>query len=94
MAFPCTKCGLCCQNITHIKQLSAYHAGDGVCFFYDANTGCTIYENRPDVCKVDEGYIKFFSSQFTQEDYYQKNAQICNQLQEDKKMSSTYRVVL
>lgn len=94
MTFPCTKCGLCCKNIDKIPQLSHYHAGDGICFHYNDDVGCTIYANRPDVCRVDEGYQKFFSLLIKKQDYYIKNAQICNQIQIANNLDEKYRVVL
>ena len=94
MTFPCTQCGLCCKNIDKVPQLDGYHAGDGICFHYNENVGCTIYANRPDVCRVDEGYQKFFSLLMTKQDYYIKNAQICNQMQTASNLDEKYRVVL
>ena len=94
MTFPCTKCGLCCKKLDEVSQLDAYHAGDGVCFYYAENIGCNIYESRPDVCRVDDGYERFFSAVITKQDYYHKNAQICNKMQKDKGLDRKYRVVL
>lgn len=94
MSFPCTKCGLCCQNISKIEQLKEFHSGDGVCKYYIINEGCSIYEHRPDVCRIDEGYIKFFSEIISHSDYYQKNADVCNQLQEKNNIDINFRVIL
>ena len=94
MSFPCTKCGQCCMNISKVEQLIDDHSGNGICIFYRENVGCKIYQNRPDVCRIDEGYIKFFSSHMSIQEFYQKNAQVCNQLQEEKGMNQQYRVVL
>lgn len=94
MSFPCTRCGLCCQNIDKVEQLSSYHNGNGICFYYDSEIGCKIYENRPDACRIDDAYSKYFSELISFEDYYQKNAEICNQLQEEKQMEEKFRVIL
>lgn len=94
MTFLCTKCGLCCKNLDKVPQLDGYHEGDGICFHYDDNVGCTIYADRPDVCRVDDGYEKFFSAVISRQDYYSKNAQACNQMQQDKNLDKKYRVVL
>ena len=66
MIFPCTKCGLCCQNISSIPELKDYDLGTGICKYFDSITnGCEIYENRPLICRVDKmfdlKYHKFFS---------------------------------
>ncbi len=33
--FPCTGCGLCCQNIATVKELKEFDLGNGVCKFFD-----------------------------------------------------------
>ena len=65
MIFPCTKCGLCCQNISSIPELKDYDLGTGICKYFDSITnGCEIYENRPLICRVDKmfdlKYHKFY----------------------------------
>ena len=92
MSFPCTKCGLCCQHIDKVIQLSAYHSGDGICIHYDPNIGCKIYSNRPDVCRIDDGYTKFFQKRISRQAYYKKNAEMCNQLQTEHNLDKKFRV--
>ncbi len=94
MSYPCTQCGLCCKNIQSVESLSTFHLGDGVCINYDDSVGCTIYNERPDVCRIDEGYKKFFSSVISFSDYYKKNAEVCNQLQKTAGMDNKFRVIL
>ena len=92
MTFPCTRCGLCCQHIQHVPQLNEFHSGDGVCRHYINGEGCSIYEQRPMVCRIDEGYQQFFSEQFTLTEFYQKNAEVCNQLQSERNFPMHFRV--
>ena len=94
MIFPCTRCGQCCKNIGGIPQLKFHHSGDGVCCFYSERNGCLIYKDRPDVCRIDEGYSKFFSKQLSLDDYYKKNASICNELQETAVLDISYRIII
>jgi hypothetical protein len=94
MTFPCTKCGLCCQHINDVSQLIEYHSGNGICIHFDEKIGCVIYENRPQVCRIDEGYEYFFSKLISLSEYYDKNAQMCNQLQEKNEIDKRYRVIL
>jgi len=94
MAFPCTKCGLCCQHINNIPQLVEYHSGNGICIHFDGKIGCVIYDDRPQVCRIDEGYEQFFSKLFSLSDYYKKNAQICNKLQEKNNSDKQYKVII
>ena len=48
--FPCTGCGLCCQNITNIEELKEYDLGNGVCKYFDSiSNKCKIYDDRPNI---------------------------------------------
>ena len=94
MSFPCTRCGLCCQNITGIEELEGFDAGGGKCKHYSKQKGCLIYKERPLVCRIDEGYKRLFSQQIGIKEYYEKNAEVCNFLQQEKGYPSRYRVNL
>ena len=54
-------------------------SGNGVCRYLDGNL-CSIYENRPLLCRIDECYEKFFSDKISLEEYYGLNRQICEML--------------
>jgi Fe-S-cluster containining protein len=94
MSFPCTRCGQCCLHIANIAALTSFHNGDGKCLHYDVRVGCVIYATRPDVCRIDDGYLNFFADSMSLTDYYQANATVCNQLQQDNGISQHYRVIL
>ncbi|GAA9827835.1 YkgJ family cysteine cluster protein [Helicobacter pylori] len=81
--FPCTSCGLCCKNITGIIELIEFDAGNGVCKFLDLETNC----------RVDEVHKKLYSH-IPLKEFYAKNAEICNALQEANHMDKSFRVVL
>ena len=55
--------------------------GDGVCVYLDGNL-CSIYENRPLLCRIDESYDAYFKEKYSKEDYYQLNYNACEKLQE------------
>jgi len=82
--FICDGCGLCCQNILNIKELNAFHNGDGVCIYLDKESmQCKIYETRPDVCRVDKMYDLVYHKEFkTKEQFYSVNMAICTILKE------------
>ncbi|MGL2389666.1 YkgJ family cysteine cluster protein [Helicobacter pylori] len=92
--FPCISCGLCCKNITRIVELVGFDAGNGVCKFLDLETNlCKIYESRPLICRVDEAHKKLYSH-IPLKEFYAKNAEVCNALQEANHMDKSFRVVL
>jgi len=93
--FPCTGCGLCCQNITNIKELKEFDLGNGICKYFDYNSReCTIYEYRPNICKVDKMFELVYHKEFTKEEFYIGNAKVCNALQEQYKFDKSFRVII
>ncbi len=78
-AFPCNQCGECCRHIERIPQLVSFDCGDGVCKYLEENK-CTIYEKRPEICRVDVMYEKYYYSQYTREEFYRLNLFGCAEL--------------
>lgn len=94
MSFPCTRCGLCCQNIEALPELLAFNRGDGVCVHFDVEKGCLVYSNRPLVCRIDEGYERYAADKMSKHRYLAMNADVCNRLQDDAGISMDFRVLL
>jgi Fe-S-cluster containining protein len=93
--FPCTSCGLCCQNISNIKELKDFDLGNGICKYFDSlSNSCSIYENRPVICRVDEMYDIEYNKYFTKKDFYIQNAMVCNKLQDKYKLNDSFRVII
>lgn len=93
ITFPCTKCGICCQNIQGIDALAKLDRGDGCCIHYDTeNRLCTIYEERPLLCNIELAYEKIFKKSMSKKDFHLLNAKACNELQEMHQTPSTYRI--
>lgn len=91
--FPCTGCGLCCKHIANVQELEGYDLGNGTCRYFDnTSNSCTIYETRPDICRVDKMFDLMYNKEFTQEEFYIANAKVCNSLQEHSDMDKKFRV--
>lgn len=91
--FPCTGCGLCCQHISGIPELSDFDDGSGVCRHYDyVHKQCRIYDQRPDICNVEKMFGRTYYQMMSKEAFYRENAKVCNQLQETYKTDEVYRV--
>lgn len=94
MAFPCSGCGLCCQQVRNSPETQHLDRGDGTCAHYDATRqGCTIYETRPMVCRIDASYPRF-AARMTLPEYHAANADVCNALQRAHGAPGTYRINL
>lgn len=84
--FVCSKCGSCCTHLTLFHGVyDELDRGDGVCMYFDEKTLlCSIYNSRPTLCRVEEGY-KLFSS-ISWNEYMTKMQSACAYLQSlDKK---------
>jgi Fe-S-cluster containining protein len=66
----------------HLAEETLYlNRGDGICVNFDVGANlCTIYDNRPDICKVDLQYKKNYSDQFTWDEFIQLNIAVCDEL--------------
>ena len=80
-AFPCIECGLCCRSIGGINELANFDQGDGVCIHL-SDGRCSVYHERPDICRVDVMYEKLYQFQYTLEQYYAENLKICQELKQ------------
>ena len=78
--FPCNQCGLCCKNISHIKELETFDRGDGSCKYLKDNL-CSIYESRPLICRIDEMFNTYFLHIYTKKEYIEININACQSLQ-------------
>lgn len=87
--FPCTQCGCCCKQVFR-SELTAYlDKGDGCCRYLASDNTCSIYEDRPDICRVDLQYKVFFSSTMTWNNFIDLNVEACNFLQSSAFLEET-----
>ena len=68
------------MKIHLIPELMEFDRGDGACR-YLVNNECSIYENRPLICRIDEMYEEEYSKSYTKEEFYQLNLKVCHELQ-------------
>ncbi len=80
--FYCDKCGECCRNLNLSEIYSDLDRGDGVCRYLEGNL-CSIYEDRPLKCRVDDCYV-FFKDNMTLDEYYRVNYEYCQKLKEKR----------
>lgn len=80
--FPCTQCGLCCQHVDKAIETRALDRGDGTCKHYNsASKHCAIYEQRPDICRIDRQYEINYAEKMSWEYFVVLNIQACEALQ-------------
>jgi len=76
MVFPCIKCGLCCKMLQHIPILTDYDIGNGACRYLENNL-CSIYEDRPLICNIEEMYFLYFKGKMTEKEFVDINIKSC-----------------
>lgn len=80
--FPCTRCGLCCQQVHLSDETRFLDRGDGTCrYFEDGSRGCAIYVERPDTCRVDRQYTLRYVQLYTCDEYVAANLAVCSALE-------------
>ncbi|MBR1397414.1 MAG: YkgJ family cysteine cluster protein [Selenomonadaceae bacterium] len=83
--FPCEKCGCCCRQIGKVFFAKSMALPDDSCKYLNKNTNlCTIYENRPIFCRVDDYYDKYYSKEMSRDEFYAQNKAICKKFQSNK----------
>lgn len=81
--FDCKACGTCCRNLDKNEIYKDLDRGDGSCI-YLKNNRCTIYENRPLLCRIDESYEEIFYKIMTRDEYYKLNKEACKRLNKEE----------
>jgi Fe-S-cluster containining protein len=83
LVFPCQRCGLCCQHVHLAAETQFLNRGDGTCRYYEAASRlCSIYAERPDICRVDLQYMKKYALLYAWDEYVALNLLVCANLQE------------
>jgi len=77
--FICDKCGECCRNLDKSPVYAELDSGNGTCKYLDGKL-CSVYENRPLLCRVDESYEAFFKNTMNLNEYYRLNYESCIKL--------------
>ena len=83
--FQCKKCGECCRNLKLSPIYSELDDGTGKCKYLNGNL-CSIYQNRPLLCRIDECYDTFFKDKMTKDEYYRLNYEVCDKLKKQSEV--------
>ena len=79
--YKCSKCGACCRHLDKSIYYAELDDGTGVCIHLNRETSlCTIYDERPLLCNIDESYDRYFKNLMTRDEYYEQNYKACEAL--------------
>ncbi len=87
--FLCSGCGACCMVAGYSKLLP--DRGDGACAYLNEKNQCSIYETRPDICRVDVMH-KVNSPELSEKEYYIKSTKACHQLIDMMNLDDEYKI--
>ena len=75
MNFPCTGCGACCKRLPETSPMAL---ADGRCRHLDLQTDrCSVYAQRPLVCRVDDFFHSRMADTIPARVYYLIQARSC-----------------
>lgn len=83
--FHCDRCGECCKHVNYVPQLKDFDTGNGRCRYLTDDNLCSIYKDRPNVCRGTYMYYKYFSY-MSAEEYYAMTTALCNKLKAHEKL--------
>ena len=91
MEFLCSQCGACCRNVSH---LDLPQDKNGICDHLDQESNlCTIYDNRPDICRVDTLYENYFKKfKMSKKEFYIRNTSVCHDLIDKENLDKKYKI--
>lgn len=81
--FKCDCCGKCCEKVSTSELYQHLADETGKCRYLKNNL-CSIYTNRPLICRVDEMYELHYKNSITLEEFYELNYKACKLLKEEK----------
>ena len=67
------------SNLDKSDVYAKLDRGDGTCKYLIGND-CSIYKDRPILCRVDECYELYFKNQLSRDEYYRLNKEMCKKL--------------
>ena len=69
------------MNVFLSQETNFLDRGDGICKYYNVdNYLCSIYETRPEICRIDIQYNNYYKEKYSWEDFVKVNLVVCNQL--------------
>ena len=74
--FFCRQCGECCRHLNKVPEMRAYDRGDGICRFL-ADNRCMIYNQRPNLCRGEYLYHRYFEG-IDVDEYYDMLYHYCD----------------
>jgi len=91
MKFKCSGCGGCCRFVGFVPEAKGVLpiTPDGSCA-YLVNNKCSIYDKRPDICRVDK--MTFNIDGLSRKEYYKKSTKACHEIIDALGLDKSYKI--
>ena len=90
MNFLCSQCGACCRNV---QGSGLPHDENGVCLHLNKETNkCSIYENRPEACRVDKMFENHYKHQMSKKEFFILNTKACHALIDKEELDESFKI--
>lgn len=93
--FLCSGCGACCMMVGANNLMP--DRGDGACEYLEKdNKTCSIYEDRPLLCRVDDLFerMKEYQPSLNQRAWNMYNTEACHDLIDELQLDNKYKIDL
>lgn len=87
LTFFCTQCGACCRRAYRIGM--PLRKDVSTCIYLGSDNRCTIYDHRPEICKVDYQLTK---KKMTRLELYRAISKKCNEMIREDGMDEKYLI--
>lgn len=78
-----------------VKEIANFpHAisSNGSCSQLNQDNTCKVYGTRPDICSIKKTWEKYHQNRFTEQQYYEMAAVVCNGMIEAEGLDEKYKV--
>lgn len=86
--FKCSGCGACCMVAASVGLPDR---GDGACVYLTEDNQCSIYEDRPLICRVDD-LFEHIDHGLTREEWNESNTKSCHNLIDELGLDKKYKL--
>jgi len=74
----CSGCGICCKMVAHLQYFPEPIDENGACTHLKEDNSCSIYEDRPLICRVDDMYEVLKKHFKSKQEYIKLTVDTCN----------------
>lgn len=95
LEFLCSGCGACCVWAGRLKDMPQ-NPQTGACIHLTSDMKCSIYDTRPDICRIDKMYEINSGSidgiEMSRKEFYKLNTMACHRMIDEEGMDERWKI--